>query len=64
MTNWSALHDDNRVMAVLPLWRGGKAGNITCFHLPEHLLKTHGRKVVALIHNDVAVVDAAAPSSG
>lgn len=31
MTNRPALHDDDRVMPVFPLWRGSQAGDVTRF---------------------------------
>ena len=43
-------------MTVLALWGGGEPGHMTRLHLPEHLLETHGRKMVALVDDDMAIV--------
>ena len=56
MTNRPALHHDDGMMPVLALRRGGQARDVTRLHLPQYLLETHRRKVMAFIHNDVAVV--------
>ena len=56
VTNWPTLHGDDRMVPVFALRRGGQAGDVTRFDLPEHLLEAHGRNVVTLVHDDVTVV--------
>ena len=42
VTNRPALHDDDRMMPVFALRRGGQADDVERFHLPENLLEADG----------------------
>src|SRR5437867_912661 len=50
-----ALHEDNRMMAILPGRRGGQAYDIFGSDLPQDLFKAEGGKMMTLVANDLAV---------
>ncbi len=56
VANRATLHDDDRVMPIFALRRRGQTSDVTRLHLPKHLLKAHGRKMVAFVHKNVPVV--------
>lgn len=54
--DWAALHEDDRMMPVLPHRRRREAEDVARFHLPHHRLEAERGKMMAFIHDDVAVV--------
>ena len=51
----AALHENDRVMAVLARDRGGEAGDVACLGTAGDQFKAARREMVALIHHQVAV---------
>jgi hypothetical protein len=56
MTDWTALHEDDRVMAVFPCHRRGQPQHVAGLGGPRDGLKAHGGEVVAFIDDDMAVI--------
>jgi hypothetical protein len=52
----SALHEDNRMMAVLASRRRGQANDKLRLDLPHHLFETEGGQVMALVGNHLPVL--------
>jgi hypothetical protein len=50
------LHEDNRVMAILPSQRGRKAKDVLGLGLPSDCFEAHGREMVALVDDQVAII--------
>src|SRR4029077_16922883 len=55
MPNATALHQDDRMMAVFAKWRGRQPEHITRASRAEPLLETERAKVMAFIDNDLAI---------
>ena len=45
----AALHEDDRLLTVAPIWCGSEANHIASLNLPQHLLEGDRRKVVAFV---------------
>ncbi len=56
VANRSALHDHDRMVVVAPRGRCGQPYDVPGLHLLHDLLETEGRKVVALVNDDLAVI--------
>ena len=52
----AALHINDWVVAVFSNRRSGQTQNILCFNLTEDSFKSHGGQMMALVHDDVAIV--------
>src|SRR5260370_795910 len=55
ITNGTALHQNDRVMAILAHWRRSQAKNVLGFGLSQHLLKTERGEMMAFVHDDLAI---------
>src|SRR5579864_5982306 len=56
MPDWTALHEDDRVVTVLACHRGGQPEDEARFCLPRHLLEAVRRDMVTFIDDEVAVI--------
>ena len=56
MTDRAALHEDNRVMAILPRHRRGQTKDILGLGPPRDGFEAHGGQVMAFIDNDMPVI--------
>ena len=56
MTDRAALHEDDRVMAILPRHCRGQTQTYRAFAAQRDRFEAHGRKVMALIDNDMSVI--------
>ena len=54
--NGAALHINDWVVPVLSNRRSGQTQNILCFDLAKDSFKSHGGQMMALVHDDVAIV--------
>jgi hypothetical protein len=55
IANAAALHQDDRMMAILAKRRGRQTEHITHFHLTEHLLEAKRGKMVAFINDNLSI---------
>ena len=56
MPNWTALHEDDRMVAVLSCDRCRQSHDESCLGLACHLLETVRRQVMALVDDDMTVL--------
>ena len=56
MTDRTALHEDDRVMAVLPRHRRGQPQHVAGLGRPRDGFEAHGGEVMAFIDDDMAVI--------
>ena len=56
MPNRATLHEDDRLLAVAPYWRGGQAKYVPGFGPLQYRLERESRQVVALVDDNVTVV--------
>ena len=56
IAHWAALHEDDRMVAILARDGGGEPQHISCLRATRDELETDGRKMVALVDNQVAII--------
>src|SRR5690349_19762376 len=56
MTNRAALHEDNRVVAILPRHRRRQAEHVLSPGLPRDGFEAHGGQVMAFVDDDMPIV--------
>jgi hypothetical protein len=56
MSYWATLHQDDRLLTITSIWCGSEAEHVTSLHLPQHLLKSDCRKMMAFINYYMAIV--------
>src|SRR2546426_10788375 len=55
VTHRAALHENNRVVPVFPVDGSGEPGDVSALGPAGDQFKAPGRKVVALVHNQMAI---------